>query len=98
MPGSVRCHIRIVRVQVRFGIIARADLRAGKNRRDLVRRIPGLHSGRVLEAVLIPGNNEETVVRDRPRQIGVDDVCLQPVVALLDRPVMHVVLLVGHDE
>ena len=59
--------VRIVRVQIRLGVIARFDFGAGENRWDLI--------GRCVVAVLVPSDDEQTVVRHRPRQIGVDDVC-----------------------
>src|SRR5580700_9678359 len=90
-PGiGWRSHVWIVAVQVRLGIIARFDLSAGKDGRNLV--------GRGVVAILIPSDNEQTVVRRRPRQISIDDVRLQPGIRLLNRSVVHVVLLVWNDE
>src|SRR5262249_42000358 len=47
--------------------------------------------------VLVPGDDQEAVVRLGPLGVGID-VVLQPGIALLDRTVVHVVLDVRDDE
>ena len=61
--------------------------RAKEDRRDMVVRAV---------VVLVGGDDEQAVVGDSPRKIGVDNVRFQPVVGLLNGAVMHVVGLVRH--
>ena len=86
---SIR-NARVGRVDVRLEINAGLDHRPGKNCRDLV--------GRGVVGVLVKGDNEQAVVRFGPLIISVEDVRLEPGIALRDRAVVHVVLLVRHDE
>lgn len=73
-------------------------VRDGEDRRDLV--------GLCVIAILIPSDDEQTVVRRRLRQIGTDDVRLQPGIPLRDRAgagagggqTIHVLQCSGHVE
>ena len=47
--------------------------------------------------VLIPGHDQQAVVRPRPLDVAVE-VNAQPGVALLDRATVHVVINIGHDD
>ena len=71
-----------------LGIHPRPDVLSRENGRDLVGRS---------EVVFVPGNDEDAIVVRGPKPVSFE-VILQPTVGHGDAAVVHVVLLVRHND